>query len=30
MHGSHAVVEPGDMHQALSEIDLVSAQTHQL
>ena len=29
MHGSHAVLEPGDVHQALSEIDLVPAQTHQ-
>ena len=29
MHGSHAVLEPGDVHQTLSEIDLVPAQTHQ-
>ena len=29
MHGSHAVVEPSDVYQALREIDLVPAQTHQ-
>ena len=29
MHGSQAVLEPGDVHQALSKIDLVPAQTHQ-
>jgi len=29
MHGRRAVLEPGDMRQVLSEIDLVPAQTHQ-
>ena len=29
MHGSHAVLEPRDMYQALREIDLIPAQTHQ-
>jgi hypothetical protein len=29
MHGRHAVLELGDVHQALSEIDLVPAQTDQ-
>ena len=29
MHGRYAVLEPGDVHQSLSEIDLVPAQTDQ-
>src|SRR5215467_7229423 len=29
MHGSHPVLEPGDVHQALRKVDLVPAQTHQ-